>query len=291
MLKNTRKWIIIFIIPAIIIFSLFYAYPFFSVIATSMTEWRLTETPVFNGFTNYINLFKDKVFIKSLGNVAKWLVLSWTIYVGLGVLIALLTRKQNKFNKFVKVTYLIPNMISIAALAMTFYFIFQPSFGVVNSVIRGLGFTDFSQNWYFQYNTAFSTVTLTTILFAGLITILVASEISAVPDSVMESAKVDGAKEWQVNVYIILPMIKNIIGTSLILATVQVLKVFEVIFLTTGGGPGSQTMNLSVYLYNNALKENNFGYANAIGTMIIIIGVVSIIAINKILKMESSHYL
>jgi raffinose/stachyose/melibiose transport system permease protein len=291
MQKNIKKWILVFLIPTIIIFLLFYAYPLLTVIVTSMTEWKITTRPIFSGLNNYIDLFKDQVFIASLINVFKWLILSWTIYVGIGVLTALLTAKKNKFNRFVKVVYLIPNMISIAALAMTFYFIFQPSFGVVNSVIRAIGFTDFSKNWYYEYDTAFTTVTLTTIFFAGVIMLLVSSEISSVPDSIMESAKVDGAKDWQVNIYIILPMIKNIIGTSLILSTVQVLKVFEVIFLTTRGGPGNQTMNLSLYLYNTALKNNNFGYANAIGTIIIIVGIISIIAINKVFKMESSHYL
>lgn len=280
---------LLFLFPTAAVFTLFYAYPLVNVLLTSFTDWKLTQPPVFVGFRNYVDLSRDGVFIASLVNVLKWLVLSWTVYVGIGILTALMTAEETGFNRIFRVIYLIPNMISIAALAMTFYFVFQPTFGVLNSVIRAIGFPQFNKNWYFEYDSAFFAVTATTIFFAGVIMLLVSSEVSSVPSSVLESAKIDGAKRWQRNLYVVLPMIRNIIGSSLILATVQVLKVFEVIFLTTRGGPGTQTMNLSLYLYRMALTSYQFGYANAIGTVTIVIGLIAIMAINRIFRMGSSH--
>ena len=114
--------------------------------------------------------------------------------------------------------------------------------------------------------------------------LLLSSEIAAVPSEVYESAKVDGASELQINIMIILPLIKNIIGTCLILATVDCLKTFEVIYLTTSGGPGNLTMNLPVLIFRTAMTNSNYGYANAIATITILIGAASMLLITKIFR-------
>lgn len=289
-MNTNRHWIVLFLFPTIAIFLMFYAYPLVTVIVTSFTTWRIAQSPEFIGIANYVKLSTDNVFKASFVNVLKWLALYWTIFVGLGILTALLTVRKSGFNRFFRVVYLIPNMIARSALAMTFYFVFQPSFGIVNQFIRSLGFTEFNRNWFGQLDSAFYAVTAITIFFSGVIMLLVSSEISSIPDSVIESARIDGAKQWQIDFYIILPMIRNIVGTSLILATTQVLRTFESIVLTTSGGPGNSTMNLSLYLYRQAMLNNKIGYANAIGTVTIIIGVVAITGINRFFKMGTSQH-
>jgi raffinose/stachyose/melibiose transport system permease protein len=199
--------------------------------------------------------------------------------------------RRDKFSRFVKVVYLIPNMIAVAALARLFYSFFQPSYGLVNQFIQWIGFSDFEMNWYMDPRTAFLSVTLTSILFAGIITLIVSSEIAAIPASIYEAATIDGATGTQVHRYITLPMLRNIIATSLILASTGALKMFEVIYLTTNGGPGNQTMNLSLLLYKTAMSDNDYGYANAIGTVIFVLGIGIILFITKLSKLGQSHYL
>ncbi|RAV16693.1 carbohydrate ABC transporter permease [Paenibacillus contaminans] len=292
MVIKHKFWIGMFIAPTVIIFLMFYAYPLGTVIVTSFTEWHLVSPIVFNGFSNYAALFRhDPAFIASLFNTLIWLVLQCTVFVGLGVLVALVTMRRDKFSRFVKVVYLIPNMIAVAALARLFYSFFQPSYGLVNQFIQWIGFSDFEMNWYMDPRTAFLSVTLTSILFAGIITLIVSSEIAAIPASIYEAATIDGATGTQVHRYITLPMLRNIIATSLILASTGALKMFEVIYLTTNGGPGNQTMNLSLLLYKTAMSDNDYGYANAIGTVIFVLGIGIILFITKLSKLGQSHYL
>ncbi|MFD0715917.1 carbohydrate ABC transporter permease [Paenibacillus sp. GCM10027626] len=291
MVIKHKFWTGLFIAPTLIIFLMFYAYPLGTVVVTSFTEWHLASPIVFNGFANYAALFRpDSAFGESLVNTLLWLILQCTVFVGLGVLVALLTMRRDKFSRFIKVVYLIPNMIAVAALARLFYSFFQPSYGLVNQFIAKIGFPDFDKNWYLDPSTAFLSVTLTSILFAGIITLIVSSEIASIPASIFESATIDGATGTQIHRYITLPLLKNIIATSLILASTGALKMFEVIYLTTNGGPGNQTMNLSLLLYKTAMSDNDFGYANAVGTVIFAIGIVVILIITKLSKLGQSHY-
>jgi raffinose/stachyose/melibiose transport system permease protein len=146
----------------------------------------------------------------------------------------------------------------------------------------------FQWNWFFSIETSFLTVTLTWILYAGLISILVLAGISGVPKDLINSAKLDGATNWQINIKIILPMIRNILGTCVIIAATSMLREFELIFLTTNGGPGNSTLNLPLYLYKTSLIDNNYGYANMMGVLLIVLGVFIVAGINKGFKMDES---
>lgn len=279
----------IFLLPCILLFLFFYAYPTITVFVTSITKWKLGEPIEFNGIENFIKLFQDEVVIKALINTIKWMIIAWVLQIGISLLVALLTRKISGFNRFVKVTYLIPNMISLSVIGFISYFIFNPSIGIANEVIRCF-VKDFSLNWYQDISTAFFTVTITTIFYGGISTLMMSSEIAAIPEEILESARIDGASEFQLNIKIILPMIKNIIGTTLILATVNALKSFEVIYMTTNGGPGSETMNFPILIYRTAMLNNNYGYSNALSIITILIGIIAMLFISKIFHVGKSDY-
>ncbi len=292
MIQNRMKYkhsihYIIFLLPCVLLFLFFYAYPTITVIATCMTDWKLGKGIHFNGFDNFIQLFRNKTVLIAMKNTIAWLVINCIVGIGIALIVAIIVRKRTMFNNMVKVIYLIPNMISISVIGFIYYFIFNPSVGPVNSFINI--FTDnFKLNWYQDAHTAFLTVTLTTIFYGGMSTLLLSSEIATIPEEVMESAQIDGATEMQINIWIILPMIKNIIGTTLILATVNTLKSFEVIYLTTNGGPGNITMNLPVTIYRTAMMNNTYGYSNAISVITILIGGVAILIINRLFMTERS---
>lgn len=283
--KSTRKWIVIFLLPSLILFLGFYAYSIITVFVTGFTDWKLGEQINFAGVSNFIKMFEDSTFLISLKNTLIWLVLHWVVLVGVSLLVSLATIKKTRFNRIVRVIYLIPKMIPLAVIGFLYYFMFNPTIGLVNDFIRQIGFEDFNLNWFQDERTAFFAVTVTTIFYGGVYMLLLSSEISAVPAEVYESAKVDGASDFQINVMIVLPLIKNIIGTCLILATVDCLKTFEVIYLTTSGGPGNLTMNLPVLIFRTAMTNSNYGYANAIATVTIFIGAAAMLLITKIFRM------
>lgn len=255
---------------------------------SSFTQWRLASKTEFVGLGNYINLFTDSDFLKALSNTAIWTLLQSTVHIFIGVTFALILAKKEFYWKFARTAYMVPNIICSAAIGMVYLSIFNPKFGAVNSIIRALGVEDFSQNWFMDYSSAFFTVTMTWLPFAGIVSILVLAEIGAIPESILESAKIDGANDFKTNIYIVLPLLKNIIGTCVIVAATSMLKNFDIIFMTTNGGPENTTLNLPLYIYKTSMLENNYGYANTIGAFLILFGIIMLVAINKIFKMGQS---
>lgn len=288
--KKNNLWITLFLLPTIALFILVFAIPVGTVIYTSFFEWKgINKGMNFNGIQNYMNAFtQDKTFIKALKNTGVWVVLQATIHVGIGTVLALILADRPKGWKFIRTSFMVPNMISASALGIILLNVFNPQFGVVNTIARKIGFEDFYHNWYFHPNTAFGTVTITFLLYAGLITILVLAEIMSIAPSIYESASIDGATSFQQKLYITLPLLRNVLGTCVIISATSMLKEFELIFLTTKGGPGDLTINLPLYLYKTALIENNYGYANMMGVVLIIIGIICIGITTKLFSIGQS---
>lgn len=286
--KKNRFWIVVFMIPSILIFCLIYGASVVTLFGSSFTEWRLASKIEYVGLSNYINLFRDSDFLKALSNTAIWALLQSTVHIVIGVTFALILAKKEFYWKFARTAYMIPNIISSAALGMVYLSIFNPKFGAVNSIIRVLGVKNFEQNWFMDYSTAFFTVTMTWLPFAAVVSILILAEIAAIPESILESAKIDGAGDFKTNIYIVLPLLRNIIGTCVIVAATSMLKNFDIIFMTTNGGPENTTLNLPLYIYKTSMIENNYGYANAIGTFLILLGIVMLVIISKTFRMGQS---
>ena len=282
--KKTKIWLAAFLAPTLILFLGFYAYSIITVGITGFTDWKLGEPIRFAGVDNFIKMFQDSTFHISFKNTIIWMALHCVILVGTSLLVALATLKKSRLSKAVRVIYLIPKMMPLAVIGFLFYFMFNPSIGLVNDFIRKIGFEDFNVNWFQDARTAFLAVTVTTIFYGGVFMLLISSEIAAIPTEVYESAKVDGATESQINRLIVMPLIKNIVGTCLILATVDCLKTFEVIYLTTSGGPGNLTMNLPVMIFRTAMNNSNYGYANAIAFVTILIGAAAMLLITKVFR-------
>lgn len=287
MILIKKRWVFVFLVPTLSLLLLVYAVPFATVVISSFTNWKNYSNKLsFAGVDNYFQLFgKDAYFRRALWNTVIWVLLQSTVHVFLGTLVALILAKRPIGWRFVRTVYMVPNIVSLAALGVIYLNIFNPEHGAMNSFIRLFGASDFSQNWYFDAATAFWTTTATWLFFAGLITILVLAEIRTIPESQYESARMDGATPTQIDRLIILPQLRNILGTCVIIAATSMLKEFELIFMTTKGGPGTATLNLPLYLYKTALIENNYGYANTIGTFTIVLGIVLVVAFSRAFRL------
>ncbi len=287
-MKIKKSNIVIFLAPTILLFSLVFLIPLIIVFSTSFTNWRSGELLSFVGFHNYIKGFGDPKLLKALNNTLIWVLLQSVVHVALGTVIAFVLSRKFKGWKIFRTIIMIPNVISMAALAVIFLNIFSSQMGLINSIISSIIGRPFQWNWFFSTQTSFFTVTLTWLLYTGMITILVLAGIFNVPADVINSAKIDGASTWKINTKIVLPMIRNVLGTCVIIAATSMLREFELIFLTTNGGPGNATINLPLYLYKTSLIDNNYGYANMMGVMLIILGIVIVAIINKIFRLNEA---
>lgn len=286
-LKIKKGWIPIFLLPAVILFLLIYAVPLMMVFVTSLFDYRLTSTSMtFIGFDHYIRLFQDTDFIQALTNTVIWIVIQCTVHIALGTCIALILYKKPRGWKFIRTAYMIPNIISNAAIGMIFLNIFNPQYGVVNSVLKAVGLQHLTRNWLMSSETAFASVTMVWLLFAGYTTTLVLAQALSIDESVLEAARVDGATPFQTDLFVVLPLLKKMIGTTMVMAATYMLQMFDLIYITTNGGPGKATTNLPLLLYGVYKGENNYGYANTIGVFIVLIGITAMTIINKAFKVN-----
>jgi raffinose/stachyose/melibiose transport system permease protein len=290
-MRRRTFWIGVFLFPSLLMFLFVYAIPLATVVYKSFTNATLSSGETFVGFDNYIKLFtRDRDYLVAFRNTFLWIILYTCIQVPFGTMVAIVLSKKVIGWKFTRTVYMIPNIISGIAMGMMLLYIFNPQFGVINNIIRFFGPKDFSHNWFFDNSTAFLTMTVAGIFYAAVITILVMAEIASISGSILESAKVDGASGLQIDLHVILPLLKNIIGTCVILATTGVLTSFDMIFITTKGGPGNATMNLPIYLYETISLTNKVGLGNAIGVTQLILGILLVLLVTRVFKLGKSEY-
>ncbi len=290
-MKVRKSWIILFLTPVVILFLLIYAAPLIIVFFSSLTNYRLSSPTInFIGLKNYVRMVTDPDFYTALKNTVIWILLHCIVHVSLGTFIAFLLYKQPRGWKFVRTVYMIPNIISNAAMATIFVNIFNPSFGVINSLLKILGLDNLTRNWLMDPSTAFTSVTFTWILFAGYTTTIVLAQALSIDQSMIEAAKVDGANDFQIDRFVVFPQLKKTIGATMVMAAAYMLQMFDLIYITTNGGPGKTTTNLPLLLYGVYKSENNYGYANTIGVSIIAIGIICITIINNAMKVNKQNF-
>ena len=289
--KLKRKiFIVLFLLPSIVLFLVFFLAPLAQVVVTSFCQWTLGSPMVFIGLKNYADLFtNDPDFLSALFHTAIWTVVTPAIQAPFAVLAALVLIKKPRGWKFTRNAFVLPNIISSAAIGAIFTSLLDPSYGIVNALIRVFN-PNFNVAWLADERTAFVAVSSSWMLFVGTNVLLLMAEIAAIPDSILESARIDGANSLQIDLRIVIPLLRNIIGTITILVTSFAVTEFSEIYILTRGGPGTATLNLGVYLFNTAMLVNNYAKANTVGVIQLIIGMAAVIIINRSFRIGKSDY-
>ena len=218
-------FIIAFLTPTIIAFCIFYLYPIITVFVTSFCKWDYSNitSPEFFGFqdlwNNYEYIFKKYPFFwEALKNSTTWAILGAVVQIPVATLIALALSRKIKGIKFVRNVYIIPNMISTAAMGVIFLQLYNPSYGIINPIIR-LFNKNFTDNILLLKGPAFIAMTCAYIFFTGTTTLMILGNIMAVPEEVREAAMLDGASGLKQDWFITIPMIKGTLKTVSILAS------------------------------------------------------------------------
>ena len=286
--RKNLPWIYLFVLPSIAMFLLFYLWPIVSAIATSFTKWNGFTAPEWNGLNNYVRLLRQESFCISIRNLLGWSALAATVHVGFSILVALIFFRQPPGWKFARAAFMVPNVISGAAWAMIYRFVFNNDFGLLNGIIRTFD-PDFDVNWFYESPAAFWAITFTWVFYAVVGTLVILADLMAIPADVREAARIDGASGWQVTRYVDLPLCRFSIGTTMIMALTARITMYECISLTTRGGPGDDTMGLSLILVKN-ITDYNYGVANAVGVIMLLLGGIILLAVRKSFKMDESIY-
>lgn len=276
------------LLPALLLFATFLALPFFTILVTSFFEWNARGLS-FNWGANYVELWSSRSFVSAMRNTAIWVGAAVLLHVPLAIMVAVILSRRLRGWKLFRTLFFLPNIVSYSALAIVFLGFYNARYGALNMVLADIGFEHWQNDWLFNFDTALFALIATWIFHVGLYMIIIMAEIATIPQDLYEAATIDGASELQQDVKITLPLLRNVIGTCMILTVTQSLIYFEGIFLTTGGGPANATLNLSMATYR-AFENFDWGEANAIGMHILTLGVVAIVAIRHIFRIGDHDF-
>ncbi|WP_394768607.1 carbohydrate ABC transporter permease [Lacisediminihabitans sp.] len=276
------------LLPAIILLAVFLLGPVISSFYGSFTDSSLTGSAAkgasFVGFGNYLELFADKDFPKSVLLTLVFLFASAIVgqnVLGLGL--ALLMKSGNRVVGAIVGTLVVTAWVLPEIVAAFAAYAFFNATGTLNTLLAVVGLD--GPNWL--YRLPMTAVILANIWRGTAFSMLVYSAaIDDVPDDVRESAEIDGAGGAKRLIYITIPMIRRSISTNLMLTTLQTLSVFTLIFVLTGGGPGTDSSTLPILAYQEAFKFSRLGFGTAIATIMLVVGALFSIVYIRALKPE-----
>ena len=282
MLKRKNAIGYLFCAPQFLLIVLFMAYPIINGIFLGFHEWDGLGAKEFIAFENYKDMLHDRTFWIALKNTFVYALISMAGNVALGLLLALSVSRRKGVN-FYRVVFYLPVLLSGTAVALMWSRIYEPTAGLLNSLMSLVGLESLTTAWLGNPDTAMGATLVVAIWkHCGFPMILFITAILSIPKEVYEASELDGASRLQENFYITLPMIRNVFLTVLTLQLINSMKAFDTIWVMTAGGPGTTTTVLTLEIYLEAFRHSNYGYASALSTVLIAIIVFIKFGLNKI---------
>lgn len=281
--------IILFLLPAIILFVGIIIVPIVMSSYYSLHEWDGFTDMKFIGLDNYVELFTNETvnFPQALLNAIFFLLLSVFIQLPFSLVLALLLARGRKGSRFFLSVYFIPVIMSTVVIGQLWLKIYSPDYGLLNVALNSLGLESWAKVWLGDRSTALiSTFIPTMWQYTGYHMLLMYAGIRNVPTQIKEAALIDGATEWQVNRRIIIPMIKPVLRVCVIISVIGSLKVFDLIYILTNGGPVHATEVPSTLMVSMLFLRNRYGFGSAIAIALIFLCFLFAVIIRKTFKTE-----
>ncbi|MFR3303296.1 MAG: carbohydrate ABC transporter permease [Bifidobacterium pullorum] len=270
----------LFYAPALIMLVLFSLYPLISGIGISLTSWDgFNPEKIFVGLSNYVTMLRDANFRMTLINTFIYGIGSTIIQQVLGLGLALLLNSKIKGCNLMRAIIYLPALVSAVIMGTMYYFIFQYDTGALNTILSALGLEKVV--WFQNATTALIILVMNSVQFVGTSMIIYLAGLQGLDQSVVEAASLDGASGWKMFWNITLPGLAPSFTTSVVLNLIGGLKLFDVIKVLTGGGPGYSTNSVSSYISIQYFDNQNAGYAAAMGVVLFIIIAVVTTVMNK----------
>lgn len=287
---GNKLHIILFLLPALLLFLGILIAPILLSGYYSFFNWNGFGEKIFIGFSNYKELFTSNAigFMKALKNSLILAGLSVCIQLPLALGLALALGKGIKGERAFLSVYFIPVLISTVVIGQLWLKIYNPSYGILNVLLRKIGLDNLAKIWLGTKETALGAVFVPTLWqYVGYHMLLMYAGVKSVPPELREAAMLDGASDSQVNRFIVVPYIKPIIKISVIFAITGSLKSFDLIYVLTNGGPLHSTEVPSTLMINMLFLRNRYGMGSTIAVMLIILCFGFALLINAIFKEDN----
>ena len=284
---SNKKAIAVFTLPAFALYFVIVILPVFVSFYYSLLKWDGISARLFIGLDNYATLFQDHVFLRSLWNSLLLAFLSVFVQLPIALILALVLAGRVKGSRFYRTAYFIPVVMSTVMIGQLWMKIYHPSFGLLNTVLDGLGLESWTREWLGNENTALGAAFAPIIWqYIGYHMLLFYAAAKSISEDLYEAARIDGATGAKVAWYITIPLIKPMLKVSAIFAVVGSLKLFDLIYVLTNGGPLHATEVPSTWMFNNIFRQYQYGYGSSMAIIIILECLLFTVLIQRLFKSE-----
>lgn len=293
--RGKTQFIISFLALPVGLYALFVLFPYLSAFYFAFTRWSgMSAIIKFNGVNNFIKLFADEKFWNALGHNAVALLVLPPIIITIALFFAFLFTQGLKFSRFFRITYFFPQVLSVVIVAVLWGFIYHPTIGILNSVMDVFNIEAMkSFPWLGDRRTVFGAVLAVVVWSSvGFYMVLLIAGMQTIPTDYYEAATVDGANRWSMFWNITVPLLWDTIRTAIVFIAIGAMDLFSIVTVMTNGtgGPSRAADVVPVYLYSKAFSEGQFGYATAMGLVLLVLVLILSIASLRFTARESFEY-
>ncbi|SFM22390.1 raffinose/stachyose/melibiose transport system permease protein [Paenibacillus sp. 1_12] len=270
--KRSRFTGLYFCLPLLIIVSLFTFFGIFYNVYIGFFEWSGIGSKSFIGIENYVNLFSDPNFYQAFGNTVYFLIITIPVSMALGLLLATLLNGVWIADGLFKSIFFLPHVIAVVTIGTTFSGIYEPNFGLLNHILHFIGLSSWTHSWLSDPATSLNSIAVVYIFAnTGFYMLIYYTSLLNMDQEIFEAAKIDGAGVVKQFFHIIFPILIGTHITLMILGIIFALKVFDLVWIMTEGGPGGVTELISTYLFRESLLKYKTGYSSAVSVVLLLI--------------------
>ncbi|RYE40828.1 MAG: sugar ABC transporter permease [Hyphomicrobiales bacterium] len=285
--EERAAWL--FLAPSLVLFAIFTAIPVISAFFISFTQWNLFNEVTWVSLGNYLELAKDEIFAKVLGNTAYFVLASVPVQIVLALACALVLNRGIKGQTFFRVVYFLPVVTSTIAAALVWAWLFNSNFGLINAGLSLVGVTDLPK-WMGSTRWAMPAIIIVSIWQnLGYAMVLFLAGLQNIGKDVHDAAALDGATGWDRFWHITLPLLSPTTFFVLVISIIGSFQVFELVLVMTKAGPANATNTLVYYIYQNGFQFYQMGYASA-AAMVLFLIVLAFTLVQYRLQRRWVHY-
>jgi len=260
----------LFVVPALVVVGAVIIFPWLFTVWMSAFDWKIGTVAHFVGFDNYTGLATNQRFLESIVHTFYFTALAVVVPLILGLVAALIFHRDFPFRGVLRSVFTMPMMATPVAVALVWTMMFHPQQGVLNYLLSVVGLPP--SLWVYSPTWVIPSLVLVEIWhWTPLVMLIILGGLAALPTEPYESARLDGASEWQLFRYITLPLVAPFLVVAAVIRTIDALKAFDTIYVISQGGPGTASETINLYLYLQAFAFYNVGNASAVVVVFFVI--------------------
>lgn len=281
-MKGDKKYVFLFLTPAFLVSGVFLYYPFFENFRQSFYDTDGYFNSTFIGLGNYVRLFNDKYAIGATFNSLELMLYVFIFQVGIALILAIMVDSIKHGAGFFRTTFFFPIVISGAAIGLLFTLIYNHRNGLLNEILVSFGFERVL--WLTEQSSLYMVAIPTVWHYVGFYFVILLTAIQKIPDDFYEAAKLEGITAFQRMTKLTIPLILNDLKTCIVLAITGALKIFELVYIITKGGPARSSEVLGTYMYQKAFADSAMGYGATLAVLMVCMGLLLAFITNLLLK-------